>query len=148
MSTIQLATIEDVPALAGLLALLFEQEEDFISDIELQKSGLKKIIEQPEIGNILTLKHEEEVVGMVNLLYTISTELGGRVAILEDLILHPDYRNRGQGSLLLKAAIDLAKQKKCLRITLLTDLKNEKAIKFYQRQAFITSAMIPLRLNF
>jgi len=147
MLTIQLATIADVPALADLLTILFTQEADFKPDVERQKSGLKKIIENAETGNILTIKQDGTITGMVNLLYTISTALGGRVAILEDMVLHPRHRGKGQGSLLLKAAIDLAKEKNCLRITLLTDLTNEKAIKFYQRQGFVKSNMIPLRLE-
>jgi len=147
MLTIQLATIADIPALADLLTILFTQEADFKPDVERQKSGLKKIIENAETGNILTIKQDGTITGMVNLLYTISTALGGRVAILEDMVLHPRHREKGEGSLLLKAAIDLAKEKKCLRITLLTDLTNEKAIKFYQRQGFVKSNMIPLRLG-
>jgi len=147
MATIQLATIADIPALADLLTLLFTQEEDFKADAELQKSGLKKIIENAETGDILTLKQEGTIIGMVNLLYTISTALGGRVAILEDMVLHPDHRNKGEGARLLKAAIHLAKEKNCLRITLLTDLTNEKAIKFYQQQGFVKSKMTPLRLT-
>jgi GNAT superfamily N-acetyltransferase len=46
----------------------------------------------------------------------------------------------------LKAAIDLAKREGCLRITLLTDRANDPAIRFYQRQGFALSSMIPLRL--
>jgi GNAT superfamily N-acetyltransferase len=146
MPTIQQANIADIPALVDLLKVLFTQEEDFIPDAAVQKSGLQKIIEQPETGSILTLKQDDEIVGMVNLLYTISTALGGRVAILEDMVLHPNHRNKGHGSLLLKATIALAKQNNCLRITLLTDLKNNSAIKFYQQQGFVRSAMTPMRL--
>jgi len=80
------------------------------------------------------------------LLYTMSTALGGRVAILEDMVVHPKHRNKGYGSLLLKAAITLAEQNNCLRITLLTDLKNNSAIKFYRQQGFVQSAMTPMRL--
>jgi len=146
MPTIQQATISDIPALVDLLSILFTQEEDFIPDAALQKSGLQKIIEHPETGNILTLKQDDEIVGMVNLLYTMSTALGGRVAILEDMVVHPKHRNKGYGSLLLKAAITLAEQNNCLRITLLTDLKNNSAIKFYRQQGFVQSAMTPMRL--
>lgn len=34
---------------------------------------------------------------MVSLLYSISTALGGKVAILEDMIINKNYRNKGFG---------------------------------------------------
>ncbi len=148
MATVHPATLEDVPALAELLMLLFLQEADFSPDLFKQQAGLKNIINDPGIGNIFVLKDKEVVIGMVSLLYTVSTALGGRVAILEDLILGTDQRGKGNGTKLLEAAIDFAKQRGCLRITLLTDPTNHRAIQFYQQHGFVKSAMKPLRLVF
>jgi len=148
MTEVRAATINDVPQLANLLTLLFTQEADFIPDIDKQTMGLKRIIEDASIGNILVLSEKNRIVGMVCLLYTISTALGGKVAILEDMILEPDSRGKGQGTLLLKEAIHFARKNDCLRITLLTDLSNMEGIRFYQKQGFIQSAMTPLRLLF
>jgi GNAT superfamily N-acetyltransferase len=146
MATVQPATLEDIPAMAELLALLFMQEADFSPDLFKQQAGLKNIIQHPQIGNLFVLKEKEVVIGMVSLLYTVSTAMGGPVAILEDLVLKDDSRGQGAGTKLLKAAIDYAKGKGCLRITLLTDPTNRRAIEFYQRQGFVKSAMKPLRL--
>ena len=84
---------------------------------------------------------------MVNLLYTISTALGDRVALLEDMVVSPNVRGSGVGSLLLKQAIQFARLDDCKRITLLTDRANESAQRFYQRHGFSFSAMIPPRLS-
>jgi GNAT superfamily N-acetyltransferase len=146
MTTLQQASLDDVPALNELLTILFTQEADFQPDAEKQSRGLKQIIENPAIGHVIVLKDDDKIVGMVNILYTISTALGGRVAVLEDMILKPDRRGKGNGTMLLQEAIRFAKQMGCLRITLLTDLTNESAIQFYQRQGFKRSAMTPLRL--
>lgn len=146
MPTVQPAVIEDVPALADLLTLLFLQEADFSPDLFKQQAGLKNIINDPGIGNIFVLKDKDVVIGMVSLLYTVSTALGGRVAILEDLILGTDQRGKGNGALLLNAAIKFAKEIGCLRITLLTDPTNHRAIQFYQQNGFVKSAMKPMRL--
>jgi len=143
---ISLATIEDIPLLCRLLALLFEQEAEFRPEAELQAKGLRRIIESPETGQILVLRNGPRVLGMINLLFTVSTALGGRVAILEDMVVLPGYRNKGAGSLLLRAAISIAKSQGCLRITLLTDKDNEAAQGFYKRHGFIESAMVPMRL--
>lgn len=137
----------DIPQLCELLAVLFAQEEEFEPDAAKQAAGLHRIIGNPEVGRILLLRDEEDaVIGMVNLLYTVSTARGGRVAILEDMVVHPERRCRGAGSLLLQAAIELAREAGCSRITVLTDLANEAAIRFYRRQGFVVSGMLPLRL--
>jgi GNAT superfamily N-acetyltransferase len=146
MPTIAKATLEDIPQLCGLLTLLFTQEADFKPDTGKQSAGLREIIEHPEVGAILVLRDGSTLVGMVNVLYTISTACGGRVAIVEDMIVRPEKRSGGLGSSLLASAIELAQTEGCLRITLLTDRTNGSAIRFYQRHGFVTSEMIPLRL--
>lgn len=83
---------------------------------------------------------------MVNLLYTISTALGERVAILEDMVVSPSARSLGLGSALLEHAIDHARRQGCRRITLLTDAHNLDAQRFYARHGFARSSMLPMRL--
>jgi GNAT superfamily N-acetyltransferase len=85
---------------------------------------------------------------MVSLLYSISTALGGKVAILEDMVIAEGFRRSGYGKQLLQEAITFAKLRNCLRITLLTDFDNETAIRFYQQTGFNLSKMTPLRLVF
>ena len=140
------ATKDDMNGLCELLEVLFAQEAEFGPDRTLQSTGLQQIIDFPERGRILVLREGSLLVGMVNVLFTISTALGGRVALLEDLIVHPAYRGRGAGSELLQAAIHLARSFGCRRITLLTDRTNESAQRFYERQGFNLSEMVPMRL--
>lgn len=144
--TITPATLADIPALCRLLDRLFTQEAEFQPDRAAQERGLTAIINQPHVGHILVARQDDETVGMVNLLYTVSTALGGRVALLEDMVIASEVRGQGVGSTLLAAAIDHARQQGCLRITLLTDLDNHVAQAFYRKQGFNTSAMMPMRL--
>ncbi len=80
---VSVATLDDVPQLCELLELLFSQEAEFQADRAIQSAGLRQIVEQPEQGQILVLRDGPSAAGMVNLLFTISTALGGRVGILE-----------------------------------------------------------------
>lgn len=140
------ATQDDIPALCELLAILFAQEAEFHPDPEAQARGLRMIIGQPGAGQILVLRDGPVRAGMVNLLYTVSTFRGGRVALLEDMIVRPEFRGRGAGGLLLEAAIAAARAAGCSRITLLTDRANEPAQRFYRRHGFVGSTMTPMRL--
>ena len=145
---ITLATLAEIDELVHLLNVLFNQDIEFEPDYEKQKAGLEQIISNPSVGEILVMKIDGKVVGMVSLLYSISTALGGKVAILEDMVIDKDFRRKGLGKELLQEAIDFAQKHGCLRLTLLTDFDNEAAIRFYQSAGFSLSKMIPLRLVF
>ncbi len=143
---ITLSTASDIPALCELLSLLFSQEADFQPDEEAQRRGLAQILDNPDVGLILVARQKNQIVGMVNLLFTVSTALGQRVALLEDLVIAPTQRGNGIGSQLLKQTIETARLHDCHRITLLTDLANESAQRFYRKHGFSFSAMIPMRV--
>ena len=115
---IEPATVEDLPELAELLHELFTKESDFRPDQIKQLRGLKLIIEQPSKGRIFVLRSYGKLLGMINLLFTISTAEGGAVIILEDLIVMQDHRSQGLGAQLLEYAIEFARQKEFQRITL------------------------------
>ena len=143
---VELAAISDIPRLAELLAILFSQEVEFEPDRALQERGLRAIIDNPAAGQILVLRDDEDIWGMVSLLYLVSTALGGRVAILEDMVVAPERRSRGGGAMLLTAATDFARRADCLRITLLTDRSNVAGQRFYARHGFTASTMLAMRL--
>ncbi len=144
---ITLANPSDIPALCQLLNVLFSQEPEFAPDLATQSQGLSTIIDRPTVGHIFVARHDGEVVGMVSLLYTVSTALGGTVALLEDMIVSPDVRGAGFGSRLLSHAIEFARDNGCKRLTLLTDRSNFTAQRFYRRHGFSPSSMIPFRLG-
>lgn len=144
---IEAATEVDVPALSKLLAVLFAQEAEFTPNPEIQRRGLQRIITNREVGIVLVAKEDETVLGMVILLYTVSTALGERVALLEDMVVFPEARGARVGSHLLKRAVAVAEAAGCQRITLLTDQQNLSAQHFYKRHGFTPSSMVPMRLD-
>lgn len=143
---IEPATLDDLPELAELLFELFSQEADFTPDRDKQIRGLRLILEQPSRGRIFVLRNDRAIVGMINLLITISTAEGGFVLVLEDLVIHREHRRRGFGSMLLRHAVGFAREKKFLRVTLLMDPKPE-LLEFYRRHGFVDSALHPMRLH-
>ena len=145
--TYRTATLEDIPSLCHLLNQLFSQEAEFTPDSTNQTKALKTIIDDSTIGEIYVASKEGEIVGMVNLLYTVSTALGGRVAILEDMVIDENHRGEDIGSSLLEYVLTISKEKGIQRLTLLTDGDNIAAHRFYEGMGFEKSSMIPLRIQ-
>ena len=143
---IEPATEADLDELSQLLGELFAQESDFRPDKDKQLRGLRLIFEQPSRGRVFVLRCDGAIVGMINLLFTISTAEGGFVMLLEDLVIHKRYQGHGYGARLLHHAIDFATKKNFLRITLLTDRPENLAQEFFRRHGFVESSMIPMRL--
>jgi GNAT superfamily N-acetyltransferase len=143
---VEMATLDDLPALTELVMELFSMSAgDFKPDRELQERGLRLILEQPSRGRIVVIRNEDKIFGMVNMLFTISTARGGFVILMEDVVIHPHHRGQGYGTMLVNYVIEFAKKKKFLRITLLTDKISAESQQFFQKQGFNYSNMIPMR---
>lgn len=143
---IEPATEADLDELSELLGELFSEEKDFRPNKQKQLRGLRLIFEEPNRGRVFVLRRDNAIVGMINLLFTISTAEGGFVMLLEDLVVHDEYRGHGYGSKLLQHAIDFAKEKNFLRVTLLTDRPELRSQALFRRFGFHDSSMMPMRL--
>lgn len=146
--TYRVAIFEDIPILCSLLHQLFSLEVEFIPNSQNQIKSLSEILQNPKIGTIYVACCGNKIVGMVNVLYTISTALGEKVAILEDMIIDEKYRGKNIGASLLEYSVNSSKKNGCKRITLLTDDTNLSAHKFYNKMGFKKSNMIPFRMQF
>lgn len=135
----------DLEAMADLLTELFTQEQDFVPDRDKQKRGLRLILDNPALGRLFALREGGKVLGMANLLITVSTAEGATVAILEDVIVSAEQRGRGLGRRLLDHVIAWAGQAGMARITLLTDSDNYRAQATYWRLGFVPSGMRVMR---
>jgi GNAT superfamily N-acetyltransferase len=138
---------DELPQLVALLGILFSQEAEFTPDDAKQTHALEKILSDPSTGAIYVAREEGRVVAMASLLYTISTAEGGIAALFEDLVVLPTHRGRGIATALLKFVIQEAKRHGVLRLTLLTDMQNERAHALYRKLGFADSAMKPMRLK-
>lgn len=143
---VEMATLDDLPALTELVMDLFSVSSgDFQPDAEVQERGLRLILEQPSRGRIAVLRNDDQIFGMVNMLFTISTARGGFVLLMEDVVVHPQHRRQGYGTMILDHVTDYAKQKGFLRITLLTDKISAESQEFFRKRGFDYSNMIPMR---
>ena len=140
-----IAKRDELPQLVALLGILFSQEAEFTPDAAKQTRALEKILSHASVGTVFVAREEGRVVAMASLLYTVSTAEGGTAALFEDLIVRPDYRGRGIASSLVEFVIGHARKQGVLRLTLLTDTRNERAQALYRKLGFTESSMKPMR---
>lgn len=138
--TIRLAYSDDIPAMVELLSELFAIEDDFTIDGDKQSRGLELLLQSPQ-SVILVAEIQNSIVGMISLQRMISTAIGEYVGIIEDVVVHESNRGYGIGTKLLETAIDEAGRREWGRLALGVDLRNTKAIGFYQKYGFETSKM-------
>lgn len=139
-TVIRPATHDDLPFLANLLEELFTIEDDFVIDTFKQIRGLQLLLNTPDI-TVLVAHKNDRIVGMVSMQQLISTVMGQRVGLIEDMIVHSDFRGQGIGSMLMDSVIAVSQQLGYSRLTLGVDLRNAPAKAFYTRFGFQTSNM-------
>lgn len=133
---------KDLDTLELLLKELFTQEKEFKFKKGLHKKALKKILKKKKTGRVFVYKIEDKIVGMVSVLFSCSTALGGKVGIIEDMVVLPDYRGIGVGNALLEHLMYYVKKKRLKRVTLLSDADNSVAHKLYKKHGMKKSQMV------
>jgi len=141
------ANAKELPELVKLLGVLFDHEAEFSPDAAKQEAALKLLFADPKVGTVYVARDGKRVVAMASLLYTVSTAEGGKAALFEDLVVSPDYRQQGIGAKLLEYVVEQARAQGLLRLTLLTDMQNERAQVLYRKLGFVGSPMKPMRLK-
>jgi ribosomal protein S18 acetylase RimI-like enzyme len=141
------AAAGDVPQLVELLGILFTQEHELSPDPGKQRRALALILADPSRARIYVAREGMKVIAMAALHFTTSTAEGGKVAGLEDCIVHPDHRRRGIGKALLAYVLEQARVEGALRVMLLTDGDNHRAQALYRRLGFAPSSMLAMRLK-
>ncbi len=87
---------------------------------------------------LLVAEVQGEVVGVCQLIvFRHFQSMGGRCAEIESLHVHPDWRGRGIGGLLLEKAASHAAGHGCYRVQLTSNKKRDAAHRFYERHGFV-----------
>jgi ribosomal protein S18 acetylase RimI-like enzyme len=141
---IQKADAGSINDLVLLLRQLFSIEADFSFNREKQEKGLTQMIESPE-SHIIAAFHGERAVGMCTLQILISTAEGGKVGLVEDLVVLEEYRKHGIGKMLIRGIEELAESIGLSRLQLLADRNNVPALDFYKRAGWESTELICLR---
>ncbi len=141
------ATAADAPELVELLGILFTQEHELSPDPLKQRRALELILADASRARIYVAREKGKAIAMAALHFTTSTAEGGKVAGLEDCVVHPERRGKGVGEKLLAYVLEQAKAEGALRVMLLTDGDNARAQALYRKLGFTPSSMLAMRLK-
>lgn len=137
---IRRAEISDIPMMVELLCELFTIEDDFTIDREKHFRGLKLLLENPD-AVVLVVQQQDRVIGMASVQSLISTVIGERVGLIEDVIVHELYRGKGIGKRLMETLLIETQKAGMKRLALGVDKRNSSALSFYRKFGFSLSNM-------
>ncbi|MFZ1984792.1 MAG: GNAT family N-acetyltransferase [Desulfatitalea sp.] len=147
--TIRNARHEDIETMVVLLKLLFTIETDFKIDLQRHRRGLALMVDGCGKHRCVKVADADgAVVGMGTAQLLISTAEGGMVALVEDIIVDPQWRCKGIGRKLMAALEDWALAHGATRLQLLADRTNFSALDFYDRIGWLPTRLICLRRKF
>ncbi len=99
-------------------------------------------------------KHWNEILSDPNLFYIVIEEDGKIVSsctlaiiknltrsarpygIIENVVTHPDYRNKGYATTVLNKAVEICRKRSCYKVMLMTSSKDESIFRFYENAGF------------
>ena len=125
--------------------------------VEVQKNHMKAVIEilqsiseyrpdekdyhqiwdeyqsQKNYFGLVVLDEKVDVVGYGSIFIERKIR-GGKMGHIEDIAVHPDFRKKGIGKLLINALYQIAQEEKCYKVSLVC---KEHNLSFYQKCDFL-----------
>jgi GNAT superfamily N-acetyltransferase len=130
------ATEEDIPRIVELLGhgSLVEGKED-PTELAPYEAALAEIAQGP--GEVMVAEVDGRVVGVCQLIvFRHLQNRGARCAEVESVHVHPEHRGHGIGGVLMRAAVQRARQLGCYRVQLTSNNARPEAHRFYERLGF------------
>jgi GNAT superfamily N-acetyltransferase len=124
-----------------LLELLVLYKHLNIDDPELENDDrLKTIWEQmcsdPNMHYVIADVNGKLVASCVLVVIQNLTRSARPYALIENVVTHSDHRRKGFGKAVLSKALEIAWQKNCYKVMLLTGSKEEGTLLFYENTGF------------
>ena len=113
---------------------LLQSLSKFYPDKIAQEETWDLFRRQEHVHSVVAL-YNQKVVGYGSLVVEVKIR-GGKMAHVEDIVSHPEYRNRGIGKKIMGSLSEIAIKNKCYKITL--QCKEDK-IPFYNNCGYAVS---------
>jgi GNAT superfamily N-acetyltransferase len=107
-----------------------------VFDIEEAKSIFRKICGHPDY-KVFVAEFEREIVGTFALAILDNlANMGAKSGLIEDVVVRTDMQGKGVGKKMMASAIDICKSKNCYKVALSSNIKRERAHRFYEGLGF------------
>lgn len=110
------------------------------------QSTLAQFKNHPATGTLIIAETEYGITAYAIVVYYWSNEHGGNIAIIDELYVKPEWRNKGLGQKIINYVLDKEKGKSLL-IQLEASPANQRALDFYRRLGFSEVTNRTLRKN-
>jgi GNAT superfamily N-acetyltransferase len=107
---------EDVPAVVAAVSALLLEIGGKPPAAEAMSATTRTLLADGDAGVLLVAEAGDELVGVIGASWQTAIHVPGRYALIQDLWVHPAWRNRAIGADLLAALIDLAAGRQIRRI--------------------------------
>ena len=106
---------------------------DFIPDEKDYDQIWGEFQSQTNYFGLVALDEKVDVVGYGSI-FIERLIRGGKMGHIEDIAVHPDFRKKGIGKLLINALYKIAQENKCYKVSLVC---KEHNLSFYQKCDFV-----------
>ena len=115
-----------------LLEQLFAGAEDTRAADAAWRSAIPRALDSDRL-RVLVVEDDDGVVGLISFSFNQALRYAGEYCQIEELIVDPRGRGKNLGALLVKTAIEAARERGCLEIGLYA---REETRAFYEKLGF------------
>jgi GNAT superfamily N-acetyltransferase len=126
---------DDLPAMLPLIQLLNVDDEPEL-DLDEARQILMRFSAYPSYSIYLALQ-ADQVVGFFELLIMDNLAHHGRPsAVIEDVVVHPEWQGKGVGAQMLQFALEVCRAAGCYKLNLSSKTTRSGAHQFYRNLGF------------
>lgn len=120
----------------GLLALCIHLHTEEPPETARAMRAWDAMLSDPNHHVLLALEQGKIVSSCILVLVPNLTRNARPYGFIENVVTHPDFRNGGRATALLKQAVKIAAEADCYKVMLLTGRKDEATLNFYRAAGF------------
>jgi GNAT superfamily N-acetyltransferase len=129
------AVREDLDTVLSLYAHMHDTDES--ADVHTLQAAWEEILADPRTL-LFILEHGGVPVSSCVLHILPNLTRGARpYGLIENVVTHREFRNRGYGTALLTHALDRAWQENCYKVMLLTGRRDPAVFRLYEKAGFV-----------
>jgi len=135
MINVRKAVKEDLPAVLELYKQP-DMDDGHVLAIEEAERIFERMQNYPDYA-IYVAELDGQIVGTFALAILDNlAHMGVKSALVEDVVVSPEFQRHGIGRQMMRSAMALCKEKGCYKLALSSNVKRENAHRFYEKLGF------------